>query len=755
MRQNTWFAAGLLLVGASLLSWRALSTPLRSTAGHAVERVAWTVLLYIAADCDLEDCQIENVQSMLHLGSGDNVNVVLLLDRSAKGEDDLPPAASGSESKATQAEPRTTPGGQPRSILAPEQAATSTDDDAEPTEPVYSTRPLAGAGNWTGAKLLYVERGRLRELADWGPVNMGDPAILKRFLETALRRFPADHYALVLNDHGFGWSGACHDEPHDDILTTPELQAALAQATRHTGPLDLLGFDACLMANLEVCQALGPLARVLVASEELEPGEGWDYVSLLRQLKRRPSASGRDVGQMIARTFRDYFAEHEDAVSSAITLSVIRSEAIPAVAEAVDGLATALRHELSTGARRQETWLKIARARSRTVEFGRLEDIDGAGNLDLVHMCDLLAAEFPEGPVASACKQLRAAVAAAVATNVHSPANPNSHGLAIFFPPTRELLLNDYDLGYETLAFCRQGEWFDWLLDYMDEAERHEFQPLLRELRVSRHELSPGDTLTLRSGVSRDECREVYLALAAEHGKTLDLLGEVATVPDENGVLADTWDGRWFALDNGSVRVRCPVVNRRDGAVAEPAAAAARYAPRRAARGKTPAGEEANPHKAGRSARSEKSPPPAAEPPRPQPVEVPAQLRRAGGTALADVVLIFESVAPSGTSSQAEQPAGGRFVEALSRGRHGGRAVRLSAGDELRLLRGAVEADGTRRLTAAGQPGLVIGEPSELRLLREALPPGSYRLGYLASNLAGRFDQEFVTVELKPAAAKR
>lgn len=491
MRQHSWFAAGLLVAVAAPLSWATHAASLDSNAAPTVARAAWTVLLYMAADGDLEDCQVDNVQAMLEVGSGRDVQVVMLLDRSAKGEHDRSPAQ-------LEAEPAVAARQRPMIGPGPAPGGRSEEPGAEAEPPAYTSRSLRGAGSWSGAKLLHVQRGRLRELADWGPVNSADPVILKRFLDTATRRFPAEHYALVLNDHGFGWSGACHDESYDNILTTLELQTVLAQATRSIGPLDLLGFDACLMANVEVCQAVAPFARVIVASEELEPGEGWDYVSLFRQLQLRPSASGLDIGEMIARTFREYFAQHDDEVSAAITLSVIRSDAVPAVAQAASDLAAALRDELAAeapgkpGTASEGTshktargadfaWSKVARARARTVEYGRLDSAEGAGHLDLVHLCDLLTKEFPQGPVAAACDRLRSAVEAAVVVNVHSAANPNSHGLTIFFPATREMLLDDYDLAYETLEFCRQGEWFDWLLDYLDSAERPEFQSL-REL---------------------------------------------------------------------------------------------------------------------------------------------------------------------------------------------------------------------------------------------------------------------------------
>lgn len=44
--------------------------------------------------------------------------------------------------------------------------------------------------------------------------------------------------------------------------------------------LDIIGFDACLMAMYEVGSVMAPYAHYLLASELLEPGQGWDYSSL-------------------------------------------------------------------------------------------------------------------------------------------------------------------------------------------------------------------------------------------------------------------------------------------------------------------------------------------------------------------------------------------------------------------------------------------------------------------------------------------
>jgi hypothetical protein len=49
--------------------------------------------------------------------------------------------------------------------------------------------------------------------------------------------------------------------------------------------LDIIGFDACLMAMHEIGAVLTPYANYLLASELLEPGIGWDYSALSKYVQ--------------------------------------------------------------------------------------------------------------------------------------------------------------------------------------------------------------------------------------------------------------------------------------------------------------------------------------------------------------------------------------------------------------------------------------------------------------------------------------
>lgn len=77
--------------------------------------------------------------------------------------------------------------------------------------------------------------------------------------------------------------------------------------------LDIIGFDACLMAMYEVGSTLAPYGHYLLGSELLEPGHGWDYASLAG-ITQRVTAAGvpstsltaQDVGDLF---IADYFSQ--------------------------------------------------------------------------------------------------------------------------------------------------------------------------------------------------------------------------------------------------------------------------------------------------------------------------------------------------------------------------------------------------------------------------------------------------------------
>ena len=168
------------------------------------------------------------------------------------------------------------------------------------------------------ALCIYTPDGEnLKMLESYDSASMGDPSCLKTLLDYGYENFPAQRYALILWNHGGGpMNGVCIDELYRaDTLTMEELYGALSASPAANEKLEWIGFDACLMGSAEVASLLSPFARYMIASEETEPGNGWDY-NFLKGLDADPD--GAATGQRI---IDGYFAAADDGFD--LTLSCV------------------------------------------------------------------------------------------------------------------------------------------------------------------------------------------------------------------------------------------------------------------------------------------------------------------------------------------------------------------------------------------------------------------------------------------------
>jgi Ca2+-binding RTX toxin-like protein len=129
-----------------------------------------------------------------------------------------------------------------------------------------------------------------------GEKNTGDANSLVDFVNWTKTAAPAKKYALVLWDHGGGDLGGFNIDNEGnryntsaDRLYTNELASALNTLKTSGTQLDLVAFDACLMAMTEVGYALKDYTKVLVASQETEGGDGYDYSTAFSTLLSNPN----------------------------------------------------------------------------------------------------------------------------------------------------------------------------------------------------------------------------------------------------------------------------------------------------------------------------------------------------------------------------------------------------------------------------------------------------------------------------------
>lgn len=191
--------------------------------------------------------------------------------------------------------------------------------------------------------IYLVEDGGITLLESLEYNYMNDPETLLTFLNWGIENYPAEKMGLVFWDHGGGSiSGVCQDEFFfediqdgvlEDIsgynlaLSLSDISDVLSQVyERMTDQFEFVGYDACLMGTLENAFMLSSYARYMYASEELEPGYGWDYVAIGNAIGSSGKINGARLGKTVCDSFYQSCADierEENATLSCIDLSKI------------------------------------------------------------------------------------------------------------------------------------------------------------------------------------------------------------------------------------------------------------------------------------------------------------------------------------------------------------------------------------------------------------------------------------------------
>jgi len=404
----------LLILPAHRVYARSAYTVGTPKGAHAQRQLAqWTVLVYLDGDNNLEGDAIEDFLEMASVGSNDEVQVVVQFDRA----------------------------------------------------PGYDSR----YGDWQGTLRFHVTPGMTPEpvnaLADLGEANMGNGQSLADFVQWGKATFPAQRTSLVLWNHGDGWransitqdtrKAVCWDETELDALNMAELGDALAQATQGGAqPIDVLAFDACLMAMIEIDTQIQPYVRVRAASEETEPSTGYPYHAILSDLQANTGWGATELARAMV---TDYNATYHGETQSAIALGALQGGLV----SAVDGLARAL---------------LAHRAEYAAVEAARLKAQTFQGEfVDLYDLAERIGANTNEPEVQLAARAVLEAHQQTVVHELHGPYWPGAHGTSIYFPANKGAWDGQYAGDQEYLDFTAQTQWDEFLVSWLN----LDVQPLL------------------------------------------------------------------------------------------------------------------------------------------------------------------------------------------------------------------------------------------------------------------------------------
>ena len=271
-----------------------------------------------------------------------------------------------------------------------------------------------------------IENKKLKMLSSEDSSNMGNPDNLAGFLNYCYTNYPAEQYELILWNHGGGaFFGYGYDEITEDMLTLSELQTALSDSPFHDGnKLEFIGFDACLMGNIETAHALSPYAKYLIASQESEPGSGWDY-SFLSDIDSM--SSGDQMGTCIVDTYIEKTTEYMNSTPFSyctICLSVLDLSKVEDVENTLDALFEKADADLSA-----ETYPKFSAIRKNSKEIAA--DFSYAeGSYDVIDLVDYTKRLRNDYPAEASA--LSSALSELI---VYSDANEdNINGVSIYHP---------------------------------------------------------------------------------------------------------------------------------------------------------------------------------------------------------------------------------------------------------------------------------------------------------------------------------
>lgn len=274
--------------------------------------------------------------------------------------------------------------------------------------------------------------------------NMAEAATLTEFLDYAYtNNKDANYYSLVLWNHGggavLGYGG---DERYDyDSLSVTEMDEAFTNSLfiSEGKKFEWVGFDACLMGMIEIAELFEPFSNYLIASEELIPGDGWDY-TCLGSVANGTDFTGQAAGKAIIDQYANYYDNYKWGRPE-YTLSCLDLGQTQDVMTSFDALISVTENDLING-----EYSQIARQRGNTKAFGIIDEELCYDTVDLYNLAENMA-ETHSGEAAALINSLENMI-------VYERDNVvNAHGVAIYFPYNNKLYAEDWVNEYSLCDF--------------------------------------------------------------------------------------------------------------------------------------------------------------------------------------------------------------------------------------------------------------------------------------------------------------
>jgi len=395
----------------------------------------WTLLVHLAADNNLYPFGLKDMAEMAYGHTNDkDVNIVVLFDGAKNGDSAIYEV---------------------------------THSDKKPASPNNSTNPITskkvtGHDVFTGSE-----------------IDSGDEKLFAKFMDWATKTYPADNTGVIIWNHGSGMfkgqpkelklsssnlnpstivqKGFAWDD-NGGHMDTKDLDAAFALAIKNTGKkIAVLDFDACLMAHVEIAYHIKDQVNYLVASEEVEAGDGNDYIGIAQDLSKNPGMSGSEFAKAMVKGFaksynpggNQYSGRKEQYTLSATDTALVGSSLAPAI------------NDLGTELASNPSIAKAARESAATYQ-------GDSEARDIGDFASLLSKDVKTDALKGKVSKVSSALKSAVIEEAHTDKKLTnggleaSSGLVVYLPGPGERIKPQY-LDKSFNKFADQTGWADFL----------------------------------------------------------------------------------------------------------------------------------------------------------------------------------------------------------------------------------------------------------------------------------------------------
>ena len=196
--------------------------------------------------------------------------------------------------------------------------------------------------------------------------------------------------------------------------------------------MELVGFDTCLMATVDVAALFQNFSKYLVASEEVEPGNGWLYSGWLGELAKNPAMGGEELGIAICNTY--YQGCEAVGTQDQTTLSLTDLTKLTPLLEAYESFG---QEAFAAAAKDPGFFAQLGRAASQSENYGGNTKEQGYTNMvDMGHLARQTAWMLPSAQ--SVCDALDVCVIYKVSGIYRA----ESTGLSCYYSYNGDLLLS-------------------------------------------------------------------------------------------------------------------------------------------------------------------------------------------------------------------------------------------------------------------------------------------------------------------------